>query len=35
MLKIYLAFWQSEPHYAYKRYAYEKTCTSRKFVPTS
>ena len=26
MLKIYLAFWKSEPQYAYKRYAYKKTC---------
>ena len=26
MLKICLAFWRSEPQYAYKRYAYKKTC---------
>ena len=27
MLKICLVFWKSEPHYAYKRYAYKrKTC---------
>ena len=27
MLKICLVFWESEPQYAYKRYAYkEKTC---------
>ena len=27
MLKICLAFWKSEPQYAYKRYAYKKnTC---------
>ena len=24
MLKICLVFWESEPQYAYKRYAYEK-----------
>ena len=24
MLKIYLAFWKSEPQYAYKRYVYKK-----------
>ena len=24
MLKICLVFWQSEPQYAYKRYAYKK-----------
>ena len=24
MLKICLAFWKSEPHYAYKRYVYKK-----------
>ena len=28
MLKICLVFWKSEPQYAYKRYAYKKTCTS-------
>ena len=26
MLKICLAFWKSELQYAYKRYAYKKTC---------
>ena len=26
MLKICLVFWKSEPQYAYKRYAYKKTC---------
>ena len=26
MLKICFVFWKSEPQYAYKRYAYEKTC---------
>ena len=26
MLKICLVFWKSEPQYAYKRYAHEKTC---------
>ena len=26
MLKICLVFWESEPLYAYKRYAYKKTC---------
>ena len=26
MLKMCLAFWKSEPQYAYKRYAYKKTC---------
>ena len=26
MLKICLVFWESEPQYAYKRYAYKKTC---------
>ena len=26
MLKICLAFWKSEPQYAYKHYAYRKTC---------
>jgi len=25
MLKICLVFWESEPQYAYKRYAYKKT----------
>ena len=28
MLKICLAFWKSEPQYAYKRSAYKKTCTA-------
>ena len=27
MLKICLVFWKSDPRYAYKRYAYKKTCT--------
>ena len=27
MLKICLVFWESDPQYAYKRYAYKKTCT--------
>ena len=27
MLKVCLAFWKSEPQYAYKRYAYKKTFT--------
>ena len=26
MLKICLVIWKSEPQYAYRRYAYEKTC---------
>ena len=26
MLNICLLFWKSEPHYAYKRYAYRKIC---------
>ena len=26
MLKLCLVFWKSEPQYAYKRYAYKKTC---------
>ena len=26
MLQICLVFWESEPQYAYKRYAYKKTC---------
>ena len=26
MLKICLVFWESEPHYAYKCYAYKTTC---------
>ena len=26
MLKICLVFWESEPQYAYKRFAYKKTC---------
>ena len=29
MLKICLAFWKSEPQYAYKRYAYEKKCSPK------
>ena len=29
MLNICLAFWESEPQYAYKRYAYKKTCSGR------
>ena len=24
MLRLCLAFWKSEPHYAYKRYAYKR-----------
>ena len=28
MLQICLVFWESEPQYAYKRYAYKKTCTT-------
>ena len=28
MLKICLVFWESEPQYAYKRYAYKKTTCS-------
>jgi len=29
MLKICLVFWESEPQYAYKRYAYKKkTCNA-------
>ena len=27
IVKICLAFWKAEPQYAYKRYAYKKTCT--------
>ena len=26
LLKICLVFWKSEPQYAYKHYAYKKTC---------
>ena len=33
MLRICLAFWKSEPQYAYKRYAYKKTCTSSSISP--
>ena len=29
MLKICLVFWESEPQYAYKRYAYKKKTCSR------
>ena len=33
MLKICLVFWESEPQYAYKRYAYKKTtCISIEFL---
>ena len=32
MLKICLVFWTSEPQYAYKRYAYKKTCTRSKVL---
>ena len=32
MLKICLVFSKSEPQYAYKRYAYKKTCATAKFV---
>ena len=28
MLKICLVFWESEPQYAYKRYAYKKNILS-------
>jgi len=31
MLKICLAFWKSEPQYAYKRYAYKNMYVSSKF----
>ena len=31
MLKICLVFWESEPQYAYKRYAIKKTCILFKF----
>ena len=34
MLKICLVFWESEPQYAYKRYAYEKTCSIFASVKT-
>ena len=30
MLEICLVFWESEPQYAYKRYAYKKTCNVDK-----
>ena len=34
MLKICLAFWESEPQYVYKRYAYKKnTYDKGSFVP--
>ena len=33
MLKIYLVFWESEPQYAYKRYAYKKKCNSYYIFP--
>ena len=29
MLKICLVFWKAEPQYAYKRYAYKKTCITQ------
>ena len=32
MLKICLAFWKSEPQYAYKRYAYKETCTNMPYI---
>ena len=32
MLKICLAFWESEPQYAYKRYAYKKCTSTSKFI---
>ena len=28
MLEICMVFWKSEPQYAYKHYAYKKTCIS-------
>ena len=31
MVKICLAFWKSEPQYAYKRYACKKTCISKPY----
>ena len=33
MLKICLVFWESEPQYAYKRYAYKKTYTTHNRDP--
>ena len=30
MLKKCLPLWKSEPQYAYKRYAYKKTCIAYK-----
>ena len=30
MFEICLVFWESQPQYAYKRYAYKKTC-----IPTA
>ena len=33
MLKICLGFCKSEPQYAYKRYAYKKTCSQLKLEP--
>ena len=32
MLKTCLAFWKSEPQYAYKRYAYEKNVVQRQIL---
>ena len=32
MLKICLVFWESEPQYAYKRYAYEKKTMGEGFM---
>ena len=31
MLKICLVFWKNETQYAYKRYAYKKTCIVSQF----
>ena len=33
MLQICLVFWKSETKYAYKRYAYKKTCSSIVSAP--
>ena len=33
MLRVCLVFWKSEPQYAYKRYAYKKTCNGGFFNP--
>ena len=35
MLRLCLVFWKSEPHYAYKRYAYKrKNMYFESFLPT-